>query len=56
MWPPAPVMELARIAVDSGGDPGAIHRALDPTMLPVSVELSHFISYFLLHLWGILHW
>ncbi|CAN6206444.1 unnamed protein product [Urochloa humidicola] len=35
MWPPAPVMELARIAVDSGGDPGAIHRALDPTMLPV---------------------
>ena len=54
MWPPAPVMELARIAVDSGGDPGAIHRALDPTMLPVSVQLSHFISYFLLHLWGIL--
>jgi len=35
MWPPAPVMELARITVDSGGDPGAIHRALDPTMLPV---------------------
>ncbi|KAL6896586.1 hypothetical protein ACP4OV_007158 [Aristida adscensionis] len=35
MWPPAPVMELARLAVDSGGDPGAIHRALDPTMLPV---------------------
>ncbi|TVU37280.1 hypothetical protein EJB05_10586, partial [Eragrostis curvula] len=35
MWPPTPVMDLARIAVDSGGDPGAIHRALDPTMLPV---------------------
>ncbi|KAL6657170.1 hypothetical protein ACP70R_004950 [Stipagrostis hirtigluma subsp. patula] len=35
MWPPAPVMELARLAVDSGGDPGAIHRALDPTVLPV---------------------
>ncbi|EER97711.1 hypothetical protein BDA96_02G433400 [Sorghum bicolor] len=35
MWPPAPVLELARLAVDSGGDPGAIHRALDPTMLPV---------------------
>ncbi|KAI5008829.1 hypothetical protein ZWY2020_009877 [Hordeum vulgare] len=35
MWPPAPVLELARIAVDSGGDPGAIHRLLDPTMLPV---------------------
>lgn len=34
-WPPAPVMELARIAVDSGGDPAAIHRALDPTMLPI---------------------
>jgi hypothetical protein len=40
MWPPAPVMELARLAVDSGGDPGAIHRALDPTMLPVSSRLS----------------
>ncbi|KAF7006831.1 hypothetical protein CFC21_021834 [Triticum aestivum] len=35
MWPPAPVLELARLAVDSGGDPGAIHRLLDPTMLPV---------------------
>ncbi|KAK3128006.1 hypothetical protein QOZ80_7AG0581380 [Eleusine coracana subsp. coracana] len=35
MWPPAPVMDLARLAVDSGGDPGAIHRALDPTMLSV---------------------
>uniref|UniRef100_J3MP05 Uncharacterized protein n=2 Tax=Oryza brachyantha TaxID=4533 RepID=J3MP05_ORYBR len=35
MWPPAPVMELARLAVDSGGDPASIHRALDPTMLPV---------------------
>ncbi|RLM84422.1 uncharacterized protein C2845_PM04G33560 [Panicum miliaceum] len=35
MWPPAPVMDLARLAVDSGGDPGAVHRALDPTMLPV---------------------
>ncbi|OVA02661.1 hypothetical protein BVC80_141g6 [Macleaya cordata] len=34
-WPPAPVLELARLAVDSGGDPGAIHRALDPTMLTV---------------------
>ena len=43
MWPPAPVLELARLAVDSGGDPGAIHRALDPTMLPVSVyvQFSH---------------
>lgn len=35
MWPPAPILDLARLAVDSGGDPGAIHRALDPTMLPV---------------------
>ncbi|KAG9444538.1 hypothetical protein H6P81_015878 [Aristolochia fimbriata] len=34
-WPPLPVMELARLAVDSGGDPAAIQRALDPTMLPV---------------------
>ncbi|KAA8536838.1 hypothetical protein F0562_029316 [Nyssa sinensis] len=34
-WPPLPVMELARLAVDSGGDPGAIHRALDPTVIPV---------------------
>lgn len=34
-WPPAPVMELAHLAVDSGGDPGAIHRALDPAMIPV---------------------
>ncbi|CAK9163769.1 unnamed protein product, partial [Ilex paraguariensis] len=33
-WPPAPVMELARLAVDSGGDPGAIHRTLDPKMIP----------------------
>lgn len=29
------MLELARIAVDSGGDPGAIHRALDPTMIDV---------------------
>lgn len=35
-WPPEPVMELARLAVDSGGDPEAIHRALDPTVLLVS--------------------
>ncbi|XP_024027504.1 uncharacterized protein LOC21394103 [Morus notabilis] len=34
-WPPRPVLELARLAVDSGGDPGAIHRALDPTIIPV---------------------
>lgn len=35
-WPPEPVLELARLAVDSGGDPDAIYRALDPTMFPVS--------------------
>ncbi|KAK3029987.1 hypothetical protein RJ639_038086 [Escallonia herrerae] len=35
-WPPAAVAELARLAVDSGGDPGAIQRALDPTMIIVS--------------------
>ncbi|ERN02210.1 hypothetical protein AMTR_s00045p00211350 [Amborella trichopoda] len=34
-WPPLPVMELARLAVESGGDPGAIHRTLNPTMIPV---------------------
>ncbi|KAL7259551.1 hypothetical protein ACSBR1_005441 [Camellia fascicularis] len=34
-WPPAPVMELARLAVDSGGDPDAIYRALDPRIIPV---------------------
>lgn len=35
-WPPAPVMELARLAVDSGGDPSSIHWTLDPTVIPVS--------------------
>ncbi|KAK6911588.1 hypothetical protein RJ641_023681 [Dillenia turbinata] len=34
-WPPESVLELARLALDSGGDPDAIHRALDPTVLPV---------------------
>ncbi|XP_009594684.2 uncharacterized protein LOC107803759 [Nicotiana tabacum] len=34
-WPPAPVMELARLAVDSGGDPSSIHWTLDPTVIPV---------------------
>ncbi|CAA7024720.1 unnamed protein product [Microthlaspi erraticum] len=34
-WPPEPVLELARLAVDSGGDPGAIQRSLDPKMIPV---------------------
>ncbi|KAJ4968010.1 hypothetical protein NE237_014711 [Protea cynaroides] len=34
-WPPESVMELARIAVDSGGDPAAIQRLLDPTPLTV---------------------
>ncbi|KAJ8752516.1 hypothetical protein K2173_004804 [Erythroxylum novogranatense] len=36
IWrPPQPVLDLARLAFDSGGDPDAIHRALDPTILPV---------------------
>ncbi|XP_061357461.1 uncharacterized protein LOC133301780 isoform X2 [Gastrolobium bilobum] len=36
IWlPPEPVLELARLAVDSGGDPAAIHRVLDPTIIPV---------------------
>ncbi|XP_057439351.1 uncharacterized protein LOC130731164 [Lotus japonicus] len=34
-FPPEPVLDLARIAVDSGGDPAAIQRALDPTIIPV---------------------
>ncbi|KAI4301761.1 hypothetical protein L6164_035008 [Bauhinia variegata] len=34
-WPPEPVLELARLAVDSGGDPAAIQRVLDPTIIPV---------------------
>lgn len=29
------MLELARLAFDSGGDPGAIHRALDPTVIPI---------------------
>ncbi|MQL70607.1 hypothetical protein Taro_002922 [Colocasia esculenta] len=33
-WPPEPVMDVARIAVDSGGNPAAVDRALDPAMLP----------------------
>lgn len=35
-WPPEPVLELARLALDSAGDPDAIYRALDPTVIPVS--------------------
>jgi hypothetical protein len=35
-WPPEPVLELARLAVDSGGDPAAIHCVLDPTIIAVS--------------------
>ncbi|KAF9622053.1 hypothetical protein IFM89_029337 [Coptis chinensis] len=34
-WPPPSVMGLARLSLDSGADPGAIQRALDPTVLPV---------------------
>ncbi|XP_055816679.1 uncharacterized protein LOC129886150 [Solanum dulcamara] len=34
-WPPAQVMELARLAVDSGGDTASIQRTLDPTVIPV---------------------
>ncbi|CAA0828621.1 Unknown protein [Striga hermonthica] len=33
--PPEPVLELARLALDSGADPGAIHRALDPIIITV---------------------
>ncbi|KAK4744195.1 hypothetical protein SAY87_010507 [Trapa incisa] len=34
-WPPEPVLELARLAFDSSGDPDAIHRILDPSIIPV---------------------
>ncbi|CAJ1960806.1 unnamed protein product [Sphenostylis stenocarpa] len=34
-WPPEPVLELARLAVESGGEPDAINRLLDPTINPV---------------------
>jgi hypothetical protein len=34
-WPPESVLELARLAVDSGGDPGSIQRTLNPKMIPV---------------------
>ncbi|KAL1198024.1 hypothetical protein V5N11_018310 [Cardamine amara subsp. amara] len=34
-WPPESVLELARLAVDSGGDSGSIQRTLDPKMIPV---------------------
>lgn len=45
-WPPEPVMELARLAIDSGGDPGVIHRALDPTV--IQVNFFFFVFMFLL--------
>lgn len=36
VWsPPAPVLDIARLAFDSGCDPESIHRALDPTMINV---------------------
>lgn len=47
-WPPEPVLELARLAVDSGGDPAAIHRALDPTIITVSLFV--FFLFFLFYL------
>uniref|UniRef100_J3LWB8 Beta-galactosidase n=1 Tax=Oryza brachyantha TaxID=4533 RepID=J3LWB8_ORYBR len=33
MWSPAPVMELAHLAIDYSGDPASIHYALNATML-----------------------
>ena len=44
-WPPEPVLELACLAVDSGGDPAAIQRALDPTMIAVSSFFMGSVSY-----------
>ncbi|KAM7278902.1 hypothetical protein ACFE04_006036 [Oxalis oulophora] len=34
-WPPEPVLDLARLAFDSGGNPDSIHRIIDPTIIPV---------------------
>lgn len=46
-WPPESVLELARLAVDSGGDPDAIHRALDPSIIPVRyILLNSFFEMF----------
>ncbi|KAK1317395.1 hypothetical protein QJS10_CPA05g00439 [Acorus calamus] len=45
VWrPPSPVLELARIAVDSGGDPASIHRTLDPTVIRASRDHIHSFS------------
>jgi len=41
-WPPEPVLELARLAIDSSGDLAAIHRVLDPTIIVVSFVLYFF--------------
>ncbi|XLR14268.1 hypothetical protein S83_042206, partial [Arachis hypogaea] len=41
-WPPQPILDLARLAIDSGGDPSAIHCLLDPSIILVpDVEGSH---------------
>lgn len=39
-WPPESVLDLARLAVDSGGDPGSIQRTLDPKMIPVRLRFN----------------
>lgn len=45
IWlPPAPVLELARLAVDSGGDTASIQRTLDPTIIPVSFHIFLFVN------------
>lgn len=48
-WPPEPVFELARLAVDSGGDPGVIHGALDPTIIKVTSYISITVFRWLQH-------
>jgi hypothetical protein len=47
-WPPELVLELACLAVDSGGDPATIHRVLDPTIIAVSFVLYFFSCSFYL--------
>lgn len=51
-WPPHSILDLARIAVHSGGDPAAIQRALDPTPINVTFLALLFRIIFLLYVYG----
>lgn len=46
IWsPPASVLDIARLAFDSGGDPASIQRTLDPTIINVPFFFS-FLHFF----------